>query len=141
MSWLCHWRAWSLEDQEITQGSSTRGQGQGSYRSPSVGTPSLWDIRVFLLNQETLWHFYMPSAKQTVTFNSSRPLGLQPARLLGPWISPGKNTRVGCRSFLQGIFPTQGLSPGPFHCRQIFYHLSHQGSPIDKGLQYNIGPF
>ena len=24
--------------------------------------------------------------------------------------SPGKNTGVGCRAFLQGIFPTQGLN-------------------------------
>ena len=30
---------------------------------------------------------------------------------------------------LQGIFPTQGSNPGLLHCRQIFYHLSHQGSP------------
>ena len=31
-----------------------------------------------------------------------------PARLLCPWDSPGKNTAVGCRALLQGIFPTQG---------------------------------
>ena len=29
----------------------------------------------------------------------------------------------------QGIFQTQGLNPGLLHCRQVFYHLSHQGSP------------
>ena len=28
-----------------------------------------------------------------------------------------------------GIFPTQGLNPDLPHCRQILYHLSHQGSP------------
>ena len=33
--------------------------------------------------------------------------GLQPARFLGPWDSPGKNTGVGSHSFLQGIFLTQ----------------------------------
>ena len=35
-------------------------------------------------------------------------------------------------SFLQGIFPTQGLNPGLPHCRvkQTLYHLSHQGSPV-----------
>ena len=43
--------------------------------------------------------------------------------------SPGKNTGVGCHALLQGIFPTQGLNPGLPHCRQILYHLSHQGSP------------
>ena len=31
------------------------------------------------------------------------------------------------RSLLQGIFPTQGLNPRFLHCRQILYHLSHQG--------------
>ena len=34
--------------------------------------------------------------------------GLYPVRLLCPWNFPGKNTGVGCRSLLQGIFPTQG---------------------------------
>ena len=29
---------------------------------------------------------------------------------------------------LQGIFLTQGSNPGPLHYRQMFYHLSHQGS-------------
>ena len=43
--------------------------------------------------------------------------------------SPGKNTRVGCHFLLQGIFPTQGSNPHLLHCRQIPYHLSHQGSP------------
>ena len=55
--------------------------------------------------------------------------GLQPSRLLCPWESPDKNTGVGCHALLQGIFPTQGLNPGLPHCRQICYHLSHQGSP------------
>ena len=30
---------------------------------------------------------------------------------------------------LQGIFPTQGLNPGPPHCRRILYQLSYKGSP------------
>ena len=38
----------------------------------------------------------------------SLPRGLSPTRLLCPWDFPGKNTRVGCHFFLQGIFPTQG---------------------------------
>ena len=43
--------------------------------------------------------------------------------------SPGRNTRVGGLSLLQGIFPTQGSNPGLPHWRQILYYLSHQGSP------------
>ena len=34
--------------------------------------------------------------------------GLQPARLLCSWDSPGKNTGVGCHVPLRGIFLTQG---------------------------------
>ena len=44
--------------------------------------------------------------------------------------SPGKNTVLGCHFLLQGIFPIQG-SNLVLHCRQILYHLSHQGSPLD----------
>ena len=36
---------------------------------------------------------------------------MQPARLLCPWDSPGKNAGVGYHALLQGIFPTQGLNP------------------------------
>ena len=42
--------------------------------------------------------------------------------------SPGQNTGVGNHSLLQGIFPTQGSNSGLPYCRQILYHLSHQGS-------------
>ena len=40
-----------------------------------------------------------------------RPHGLQPAKILCPWNSPGQNAGVGCHALFQGIFPTQGLNP------------------------------
>ena len=43
--------------------------------------------------------------------------------------SLGKDTGVGCHALLLGIFPTQGLNPGPPYCRRILYHLSHKLSP------------
>ena len=43
--------------------------------------------------------------------------------------SPGKNTGVGSHALLQGIFPTQGQNSGLPNCRQVLYHLSHQGNP------------
>ena len=46
-------------------------------------------------------------------------------------IFPGKNTEVGCHFLLQENFPTQGLNPGLLHCRQMLYHLSHQGSQVE----------
>ena len=77
--------------------------------------------------KRTLWP---SSAISSVVANSVQPRGLQPTRLLCPWNSPSKNTRVGSHSLLQGTFPTQGLNSGLLHCRQILHHLSHQGIPM-----------
>ena len=49
------------------------------------------------------------------------------SRLLYPWNFPGRNTGADRHSLLQG---TQGLNLSLLHCRQILYHLSHQGSPV-----------
>ena len=51
----------------------------------------------------------------------------QAARLLYPWNFPGKNVAVRCHFLIQGIFPTSGSNLGLLHCRQILYHLGHQG--------------
>ena len=67
--------------------------------------------------------------RHSVMSHSSGPHGLWPTRLLCPWVSPGKNTAVGCHSLLQGIFLTQGSNLGLPHYRQILYHLSHLASP------------
>ena len=34
--------------------------------------------------------------------------------------------------FSRGIFPTQGLNRGLPCCRQVLYHLSHQGNPFQN---------
>ena len=39
---------------------------------------------------------------------------------------------MGSHFLLQEIFPTQGSNPGLLHCRQILFHLSHQGSLYRK---------
>ena len=49
----------------------------------------------------------------SVMFDSLRPHGLWPTRLLCPWDSPGKNTGMGCHSLLQRIFLIQGSKLGP----------------------------
>ena len=41
---------------------------------------------------------------RSVMSDSSWPHGLQPTRLLHPWDSPGKSTRVGCPHLLQNWF-------------------------------------
>ena len=64
---------------------------------------------------------------------------LWPHGLYSPWKSPGQNTGVGSLSLLQGIFPTQGSSPGLLHCRRILYQLNHQGRP--RILEWVTYPF
>ena len=60
--------------------------------------------------------------RPSVMSNSLRPHGQKSrAPLLCPWDSLGKNTRVGCHSLLQGIFPTQGSNQCLLHFRQILY--------------------
>ena len=58
-------------------------------------------------------------------------------QLINKWKKKKKNTGVGCHTLLQEIFPTQGSNAS--HCRQILYHLSHQGSP--RSLEWVAIPF
>ena len=76
------------------------------------------------------------SESRSVVSDSLWPHELQPARLLSPWNSPGKNTRVGCQSLLQGIFLTQESNSGLLLCRQILYPLSYQRSLSIQKLSY-----
>ena len=68
-------------------------------------------------------------AKSLQSCPALRPRGLQPARLLCPWDSPGKNTGVGCQALLQGIFPTQGSKLRLLHWQVGSLAPSHLGSP------------
>ena len=52
---------------------------------------------------------------------------LQSHELYSSWNSLGRNTGVDS-PYLQGIFPTQGWSPGLLYCMRILYQLSHKGS-------------
>ena len=72
-----------------------------------------------------------------VVSDSLRPYGPQPARLLCPWDSPGKNTGVDYHALLQGIFPTQGYY---LSCvgRWVLYHqhqFSNMGIPWQSSGQ------
>ena len=60
--------------------------------------------------------------------------GVQPTRLLCPWYFPGKNTGMGCRFLLQGIFLTQGWSLGLLHWQVSSSPLSHQESPTTAAV-------
>ena len=70
---------------------------------------------------------YICAAVCSVVSDSMQPQGLQPARFLCPWDSPGKNTGVGCHVVLH-IFLIQKLNPSLLHCRWILCHLHHLGN-------------
>ena len=69
------------------------------------------------------------SVSHSVVSNSWWLHGLQPTKLLCPWNSLGKNTGVDIHSLLRGILLTQGQNLSLQHCRQILYHLNHEGNP------------
>ena len=69
------------------------------------------------------------SLKSLDVSNSCNSMDCSSSRLLCPLDSPGKNTGVGCQFLLQRIFLIQGSNLGLPHCRQILYHLHHQGGP------------
>ena len=56
--------------------------------------------------------------------------GLQSARFLCPWVSPGKNIEVGCYFLLLGVFLTQGSNQHLLHWHAGSLPFSHLRSPI-----------
>ena len=63
------------------------------------------------------------------------------------WSSqPRDQTQVSCLAggfftnwAIRRIFPTQGSNPGLLPCRQILYHLSYQGSLLNRRLRKQKG--
>ena len=70
--------------------------------------------------------------------NTLRLHGLQPARFLCPWDFLGKNTEVGCRFLLQGIFSTQGSNPCLFSSVQLLSHVQLFVIPWTVALQASL---
>ena len=93
-------------------------------------TPSLDDIictpgSSSVENQQPLTFLVTCTSVCSVMADALRPRRLQPARLLGPCDSPGKNTGVGCHVLLQGIFLTHRWSPAPSVLQANSLSLSH----------------
>ena len=83
---------------------------------------------VFSLNPVYSGFYYFHAHARSIMSDSLRPRGLQPARLLCPRDSPGKNTGVGCHFLLQGIFRTRGSNPGLLRWEAGSLPLGRQGS-------------
>ena len=71
--------------------------------------------------------------------DSVRPYELQPARLLCPWDSPGKNTEWVAMTSSRGSSPTQGsnlhLSP-LLHLQEVSLSLQPPGKPFSGSYFY-----
>ena len=74
-----------------------------------------------------------------VVSNSSRPHGLQPARLLCPWDFPGKSTGVGCHCLLRKQLSTcakrySNSSKVPNQCRRLCFKLERRSFMNDSKI-------
>ena len=137
----------------LTDGSVSRGRLLAS----SLGTKdlgSLWSSPKFCLTFSSLLlvcHFLdllifmaVLCCIASVASHSLQPYGLQPARLLCPWGSPGKNTGGGCHALLQGIFLTQGLNRHLWcllHWQVGFFPLATSGNPPSFWLSSKLFSF
>ena len=68
----------------------------------------------------------------SVMSNPLQSHGLQSTKLLCSWISPSRNTGMGCHFLLQGIFPTQRSNPRLWcllHWEADSLPLSYLGRP------------
>ena len=69
--------------------------------------------------------------KEKETSSKLNALGVGGTYCIAQGTLLGNSTGVDCHFLLQGIFPNQGSNPGLLHCRQMLYHLSHQGSLLN----------
>ena len=91
---------------------------------------NLDDVMIFLA--------ICPVLSRSVMSDSLRPMDHSPPGSSVHGNSPGKSTGLSCLVLLQGIFLTQGSSPGPPHWRRILYHCNHQQESILNG---SLKPF
>ena len=80
------------------------------------------EAKIKIKNARTHWILSLEVIMERVSESCSvMSDSLWPHGLYSPWNSPGQNTGIGSLSLLQGIFSTQGLNPGPPHCRCILF--------------------
>ena len=124
--------------------------GHGSELKATKQTQNVWSwIGLWFgpkgKSENWIYTEYLDKTRELLLVNNESESGsvklnsFWPHELYSPWNSPGQNTGVDSLSLFQGIFPTQGSSPGLPHCRQILYQLSHQGSP--RILEWVAYPF
>ena len=88
--------------------------------------PKDWS-HIFCIGRQILYPW---QCCHSVAFDSLRPHGLQPTRLLCPWGFSRQEywSRLSCPT--PGDLPNPGIEPRSPVLQAILYHLSHQGNPI-----------
>ena len=106
-------------------------ENSASLRGTFLARLTQWEINslIYLLYiyiyQKGFWYC---ACVCSVMSNPMQPRGLKPVRLLCPWNSPGKNTRVGCLVLLQGSSQPRDWTRVSCFGRQVLYHQCHLGS-------------
>ena len=98
----------------------TPGSIPGSRRSPTEGTG--YPLKYSCLENSMCAHSVLMAC--SVVSDSLQPYVLQPARLLGQWDFPGKNTGVGCHFLHRGSSQPRDrtrISCGSCIARQVLY--------------------
>ena len=84
-----------------------------------------WFIKMCIPERISPESYHLFACECSVVFNSLRPHGMQPSRLLCLWNFSGKNIGEGWHFLLQGIFSTQGSNPHLPHWQAVSLPLSH----------------
>ena len=95
---------------------------------PSTGL-AIWKNFGLILHDSSLYPLVAQSCPTVYDPMDCSPIGSSVHGIL--------QLRDSSHSLFQQIFPTQQSNPSLSHCRQILYHLSHQGSPI---VMPNLAP-
>ena len=66
---------------------------------------------------------------------------MEPARLLCPWNSPGKNTEVGCHFLLQGLFLPQGSNAHLLYWQVGFFTAEPPTGKVTIRMGAGLGSF
>ena len=96
---------------------------------PQVSPGICANLCALLVHQATECSPMALSAGSVMSDSLCDPMDCSPPGSSVHGISQAGRLEWDCHSLLLGIFPTQGSNLGLLHCRQIVYHLSHQGSP------------
>ena len=92
-------------------GTATQGHGTAGRASCEITLSESWGAWGVCDHSQSCLVTCRSLSARSVVSQALWSQRLQPARLLCPWDSPGKNTGVGYHALLQGIFPTQGSNP------------------------------